>query len=109
MEENKNMALTDEKMQNVAGGKTMPDGRYYEERARIVREIFENPYPELNFAEHDIWDDCQRDGCGVYMIQKENYDLNYATGQKGVFKPGDIVGIMSIRSYYTNDIVGRIE
>ena len=60
MEENKNMALADEKMQNVAGGKTMPDGRYYEERARIVREIFENPYPELIFADHDIWDDCQR-------------------------------------------------
>ena len=37
-----------------------------------------------------------------------NYDLNYATGQKGVFKPGDIVGIVLIRSYYTNDIVGKI-
>ena len=108
MSEKKNMELSDAAMQSATGGKYK--NQY--NKATVIREIHENPFPDEHMFFHSVWDDLQNDKffCGgVYavLMPGSDFDFVYATGPAGLL-PGEVVYMGDSRSDYYNEIIGRV-
>ena len=100
MAENKNMALNDEAMAQVSGGKLEPG----QEGAVIKGIVMVDPYPSgAQYAK--VFEDCQSNGYQVYEISGGRFAV--ADRHLPNYNSGDEVIVNRIRGYYGWEIIQR--
>ena len=100
MAENKNMALNDEAMAQVSGGKLEPG----QEGAVIKGIVMVDPYPNDSIYGSE-WDDAKANGYQVYEINGGRFAV--ADRHLPNYNSGDEVIVNRIRGYYGWEIIQR--